>query len=78
MSKEFRMERIEKLLYELTYEITRGLHENEIDETMEFSKIHGKSRSIPDGVVRMHFSVRPIPRWHLFPSDHDAKLKIVK
>jgi len=36
MTKSIRQERVEKLLHELQYEITRGMMEREIDEHIAF------------------------------------------
>lgn len=47
----FRMERIEKLLHELRYEVERGMLEKDIDETIGYRFYVPLSRAIPDGVV---------------------------
>lgn len=74
----FRRERIEKLLYELRYEIERGMMSGEIDETMDFEFYVPVSKSIPEGVVRCHFHTRPIPR-HCMPTDVlEPRLKLVE
>ena len=61
MSNEanIRMERVERLLKELRHEITRGMMEGEIDESLVFQFIVPISRSIPDGVVVCNFRTRP-------------------
>lgn len=61
--KNFRLERIEKLLHELRYEIERGLMEHEIEEEIGFRFIHPLSRKIPNGVVIGEFRLRPMPRY---------------
>jgi len=73
----FRKERIEKLLYELRYEVERGTMSHEIDETLTFNFYVPISSSIPDGVVRCSFSTRPIHR-HMMGLDYEPKLKLVK
>jgi hypothetical protein len=66
----FRRERIEKLLYELRYEVERGMMERDIDETLTFD--------FSNGVVRCQFITRPIPRHMTYPGDLQPRLKIVK
>lgn len=39
IDKNFRIERITKLLFELRYEVERGMMEREIDETLYFQFI---------------------------------------
>jgi hypothetical protein len=74
----FRLERIEKLLYELRYEIERGMLEHEIDETLEFDFYVPLSRAIPNGVVRCRFWTRPIPRYEMGPTSLEPRLRLVK
>ncbi len=74
----FRKERIEKLLYELKYEIQRGMLEKEIDETMGFRFYVPISSAIPDGVVFCEFRTRPVPRHMMHPDDARPRLKLVK
>lgn len=74
----FRMERIEKLLHELRYEVTRGMMEREIDETIGFRFYIGVSNRIPDGVVHCEFRTRPIPRWQIEMDELGPRLKVIK
>jgi len=74
----FRMERIEKLLHELRYEIERGMLEHDIDETLQFRFYVPISRAIPDGVVFCEFHTRPLPRYAMHPDELEPRLKIVK
>lgn len=74
----FRMERIKKLLYELRYEVERGMLEHEIDETIGFDFFVPISRSIPDGVVRCQFRTRPIHRVEMPYDAIQPRLKLVK
>ena len=60
--QNYRMERIERLLKELEHEITRGMMEGEVDETLAFDFYIPVAKSIPDGVVRCQFRTRPVPR----------------
>jgi hypothetical protein len=60
MSTNYRLERIERLLSELEYEITRGMLDREIEEEMVFQFVIPVSRKIPDGVVLAQFRTRPI------------------
>ena len=74
----FRIERIDKLLHELRYEIERGMLEQDIDETIGFSFYVPLSRAIPGGVVHCQFRTRPIPR-HLMELDAlEPRLRLVK
>lgn len=71
-----RMERIERLLNELRYEVERGMLEREVSETIGFEFYVPLSRSIPDGVVHCQFRTRPLPRLHMEPGE--PRLKAVK
>jgi hypothetical protein len=77
-SDTFRKERIEKLLYELRYEIERGMMEREIDEEMGFRFYVPISHKIKDGVVFCEFRTRPILRHMMSPEYMEPRLKIVK
>jgi len=72
-----RMERIERLLRELRYEVERGMLEDEIDEEIRFQFIVPISKKQPDGVVVCEFRTEPMPRYY---SDlrGQNRLKIVK
>lgn len=59
----FRMERISKLLRELEYEVTRGMMEGDIDETIGFRFVVPVSKAIRDGVVKCEFQTRPALRY---------------
>jgi len=72
-----RMERIERLLNELKYEVTRGLMEQEIDEEIGFRFIVPVSQKIPDGQVFCEFRTRPVTRTQFFPGHEQPRLKIV-
>ena len=74
----FRRERIEKLLYELRYEIERGMMEKDIGEEMGFRFYVPVSSKIPDGVVFCEFRTRPIPRWEMHPDDIQPRLRLVR
>jgi hypothetical protein len=63
----FRRERIDKLLYELEYEILRGIAECEIDEHMDITFVSPRSNSRPGEVVFCQFKMKPLP-WQLAPS----------
>jgi hypothetical protein len=61
MSKDnYRLERIERLLKELEYEVVRGMVDNEIDETITFRFRVPISRHIKDGIVECQFTTRPM------------------
>lgn len=74
----FRKERVEKLLYELQYEVTRGIMEGDLDEHMGFRFIIGVSKEIKDGVVACEFRTRPVPRYHVSPDDLQPRLRVIK
>jgi len=59
-----RRERIERLLRELEYEVTRGVMDREIEPQMGWSKIMPGG---PTGEVVAEFRVRPLARgqWHM-------------
>jgi hypothetical protein len=74
----FRMERIEKLLHELRYEVTRGMMEGDIDETIGFRFVVPLSKAIPDGVVMAEFRTRPMHRSAMLMEDAAPRLRVVK
>lgn len=73
-----RQERIERLLKELEYEVTRGMLEKDIGEEMGFRFYVPISNKIPDGVVCCEFRTRPIPRYAMGIDDLTPRLKIVR
>jgi hypothetical protein len=76
--KNSRMERIERLLSELQYEIETGMVQGEVEETLIMQWFVPLSKSIPDGVVRCRFETRPLPR-HCMGSEYlEPRLKVVK
>lgn len=58
--KSYRLERIERLMYELEYEVTRGILEREVDETITFEFYIPFSQCIPNGLVKCTFQTRPV------------------
>lgn len=74
----FRQERIEKLLYELRYEVERGMLERDIGEEMNFHFYIPISNKIPDGVVFCEFRTRPVPRHMMNLADVQPRLRLVK
>ena len=77
-TKQHRINRIDTLLYELQYEITRGMMENDIDETMVYEFAVPVSRRLPGGVVLCEFRTRPVQHYIVTPDMHQSKLRIVK
>ncbi len=73
-----RQERIERLLKELEYEVTRGMLEKDIGEEMTFRFYVPISSKIPDGVVFCRFETRPTPRYYMEPGITQPRLKIVR
>lgn len=77
--KNYRQERIERLLNELRYEVERGMMDGEIDETLGFVFYVPRSKSIPKGVVRCEFQTRPMPYYMAdLGVDAEPKLRVVK
>lgn len=76
MTDEYRKERIERLLDELKYEITRGMMDGEIDETLNFRFYVPISKQIHNGVVSCRFETRPEP--HYMADTTPPKLRVVK
>lgn len=75
----FRMERIEKLLHELRYEIERGMMEREVEEEISYRFYVPVSRKITNGVVACRFETRPVPAHMVDPRDGlQPRLKVVK
>lgn len=74
----YRMERIERLLHELRYEVERGMMNNEIDEHLGYRFCVPISRNIPDGMVWCEFRTRPLPHYAMHPDYDTPRLKIVK
>lgn len=74
----YRMERIDRLLHELRYEVERGMMEREIDEHLGFTFIVPISQKIPDGVVMCEFRTRPMPRGAYHIDALEPRLKVVK
>lgn len=72
-----RRQRIERLLRELEYEVTRGMLEKDIEEEMGFRFYVPISNKIRDGVVFCEFRTRPIPRHAMSPDDLQPRLKVV-
>ncbi len=74
----FRMERIQKLLYELRYEVERGMMEREVDEHLGFRFIVPISNTIKDGVVQCEFRTRPMHRAAMDIDDLRPRLRVVE
>lgn len=79
VAAQMRMERIERLLRELEYEVTRGMMEREIEEEISFRFIIPVSRRVPGGIVGCEFRTRPGQTYEAaYYGLHEApKLKIV-
>lgn len=74
----YRMERIERLLRELEYEVTRGMMEGEIDESIGFEFFVPISKRVPNGVVGCRFQTRPMHSYAMPLGHAEPRLKIVK
>lgn len=77
MAEKYRQERIERLLHELRYEITRGMMEREIEEHLGYRFVVPISKHFARGVVECEFRTRPVPHM-AFIADPEPRLKIVK
>jgi hypothetical protein len=75
-----RKERIERLLEELRYEVTRGVMEGEVEEYLSFNFVVPVSKVITGGIVSCEFRTRPMTRHSaLFAGiDADTGLRVVK
>lgn len=73
----YRKERIERLLDELQYEITRGMMEGEVEEQLVFTFFVPVSKILLEGVVWCEFRTRPIHRGMMNPQER-PKLTVVK
>jgi len=80
VAAEMRKERIERLLQELRYEISRGIMEAEVDERMGFSFVIPASKQVTDGIVLCRFETRPVHRDSMIGQEVHGKprLELVK
>ena len=74
--KLMRMERIDRLLNELRYEVERGFMEHEIDENIGYEFIVPVSQQIRDGVVLCRFETRPVHRGSVMGRDLNLTKKL--
>ena len=72
MSDTFRCDRIMRLLDELRYEVTRGIMEQEIDETLTCQFIIPASTQLPGGVVLFDLRCRPVHAHSIVGRERDA------
>lgn len=72
---QYRKERIERLLHELKYEITRGMMEGEIDEHMGFTFIVPVSKVYRKGVVHCEFRTLPVEHFGM-SSGESSSIKL--
>lgn len=70
---DIRRERIERLLDELEYEVTRGVMEREIEPDLSFQKLMPGG---PAGTVGLAVYLRPVGREEHFPS-MPSRLRVV-
>jgi hypothetical protein len=78
-AKNYRMERVERLLKELQYEVTRGMIEGEFEsEEIGFRFYVPVSKSIRNGVVACEFRTRPMPSVQARMDDLQPRLKVIK
>lgn len=77
-SANIRKERIEKLLYELRYEVERGMLEREIDEEITFRFIVPLSQVIKNGVVYCEFRTQPRSHHDIFGIDKEPRLRVIE
>lgn len=74
----YRMERIERLLNELRYEIEIGMLQGEIEESLGMNWIIPTSKTIPKGIVMCQFKTYPSPVHTSFDLAHTSHLRVVK
>ena len=75
-----RMERVERLLKELRYELERGWMDGELDEWLGYQFVLPVSKAIKGGVVFFDLRTRPLEHYCL-PTDIDnmePRLKLIK
>lgn len=78
MEANVRKERINQLLDQLKYEITRGIMEREIEESLGFAFIIPISNAIPKGVVWCEFRTLPMLHPPFIGRPPDKGLYVVK
>jgi len=79
MTDNYRADRIDRLLNELKYEMTRGMMENEIEEEWALAFVIPISRHFRQGVVLCEFRSKPVPRYQIsIDIANGADLKIVR
>jgi hypothetical protein len=71
-----RLERIERLLGELRYEVEIGMMQGEIDEHLGFEFTVPQSKRIPDGIVFCSFRTEPMAHYYAIP--RETRLKVIK
>jgi hypothetical protein len=76
MSANIRMERIEKLLRELEYEVIRGMLDREVDEYLSYRFCVPLSQHYKGGVVSCEFRTMPAPISSI--DGRETKLRVVK
>jgi len=79
---KYRTQRIERLLDELQYEVTRGMMEGELEsEALQYHFYIPVSKTLPGGAIWCRFETRPMPL-HNIPFSYSAnsphKLTVVK
>lgn len=78
-AKSYCQERVERLLKELQYEVTRGMLQGELpSEHMGFRFFVPVSKEMPNGIVACEFQTRPVPMGHYSPDDLEPRLRVVK
>lgn len=75
--QNYRKERVERLLHELEYEITRGMLEGDLDEHMSFRFIVPVSKKMANGVVHCEFRTRPMDAGAVCIDDAVPRLRVV-
>lgn len=76
---KFRIDRIERLLKELRYEVERGMLNGEVEETIGFRFIVPLSKEMPEGVVFCEFHTRPMHKQVAYGVGmEEQRLKVVK
>lgn len=76
-TSNIRKERVERLLMELEYEITRGMLDGDLEERMGFRFYVPISRAIANGVVLCEFRTKPVQRWEMDHRGARPRLSLV-
>ena len=75
-TKQHRINRIDILLYELKYEVTRGIMEGDIEEHMTYEFFIPQSKELKGGIIQCTFNTKPT--FYNTALYNEPKLRVVK